>query len=116
MLGIIPNEEICILGVTDRVVPGPHFADAAAEPTCHSKRMLNSAASLARKIVQDMHIYTRGRPMHWVPMDTVMRRLDLKEDAATEAAFSHATSNGWLELKELRGACLTNAGRRLTKA
>ena len=78
--------------------------------------MLNSAASLARKIVQDMHIYTRGRPMHWVPMDTVMRRLELKEDAATEAAFTHATSNGWLELKELRGACLTNAGRRLTKA
>jgi len=37
--------------------------------------MLKPAASLARKIVRDMHIYTRGRPMHWVPMDTVMRRL-----------------------------------------
>jgi len=79
-------------------------------------RMLNPAESLARKIVRDMHIYTRGRPMHWVPMDTVIRRLDLKQDAATGAAFSHAASHGWLELKELRGACLTTAGRRLTKA
>ena len=77
--------------------------------------MLDPAASLARKIVRDMHIYTRGRPMHWVPMDTVMRRLALKEGAATEAAFTHATSHGWMELKELQGACLTNAGRRLTK-
>lgn len=78
--------------------------------------MLTPAASLARKIVRDLHIYTRGRPMHWVPMDTVMRRLALKAGATTEAAFSHATSHGWLELKDPQGACLTTAGRRLTKA
>ena len=92
-----------------------YLADAAAGATCHNGGMLIPAASLARKIVRDMHIYTRGRPMHWVPVHTVMRRLVLKEDAATEAAFSHAASNGWLELNEPRGACLTNAGRRLTK-
>jgi len=92
-----------------------YLADAAGGATCHNRRMLIPAASLARKIVRDMHIYTRGRPMHWVPVHTVMRRLVLKEDAATEAAFSHAASSGWLELKEPQGACLTNAGRRLSK-
>ena len=72
--------------------------------------------SLARRIVRDVMIYTRGQPRRWVPVQTVERRLELKDDKATDAALTVAIEKGWLLLKADHSVGLTDSGRQLTKA
>ena len=71
---------------------------------------------LARRIVRDIMIYTRGQPRRWVPMQTVERRLVLKDDKATDAALTVAIEKGWLLLKADHSIGLTDSGRQLTKS
>ena len=46
--------------------------------------------SLARRIVRDLMIYTRGQQQRWVPVETIERRLLLKDEKATDAALALA--------------------------
>ena len=71
---------------------------------------------LARRIIRDMMIYTRGQPRRWVPVPTIERRLVLKDDKATDAALTLALEKGWLLLKADHSIGLTDSGRQLTKA
>jgi hypothetical protein len=68
---------------------------------------------LARRLIRDMMIYTRGIKMRWVPLETVARRLMLKDTHATSAALALAETKGWLTVKDGAGLCLTDAGRQM---
>ena len=70
---------------------------------------------LARRVVRDLMIYTRGVKMRWVPLETVVRRLLLKDGKATSAALALAATNGWLTVKDGQSLCLTDAGRQIAK-
>ena len=70
---------------------------------------------LARRLVRDMMIYTRGVKMRWVPLETVARRLALKDENATSAALALAETKGWLTVKDGVSLCLTDAGRQMAK-
>jgi hypothetical protein len=68
---------------------------------------------LARRLIRDMMIYTRGIKMRWVPLETVARRLMLKDTTTTTAALALAETNGWLTVKDGASLCLTDAGRQM---
>jgi hypothetical protein len=70
---------------------------------------------LARRLIRDMMIYTRGIKMRWVPLETMARRLMLKDATATSAALALAETNGWLTVKDGDSLCLTDAGQRFAK-
>jgi hypothetical protein len=70
---------------------------------------------LARRLIRDMMIYTRGIKMRWVPLETVARRLVLKDAKVTSAALALAESEGWLTVKDGESLCLTDAGRQMAK-
>lgn len=70
---------------------------------------------LARRLIRDMMIYTRGIKMSWVPLETMARRLVLKDGTATSAALALAETNGWLTVKDGHSLCLTDAGRQMAK-
>jgi len=68
---------------------------------------------LARRLIRDMMIYTRGIKMRWVPLETVARRLVLKDTNATSAALALAETKGWLTVRDKASLCLTDAGRQM---
>ena len=68
---------------------------------------------IARRVVGDIMIYTRGIKMRWVPIATVARRLALKDDKATSAAVKLAETKGWLTVRDGDSLCLTDAGRKI---
>jgi hypothetical protein len=68
---------------------------------------------MARRLIRDMMIYTRGIKMRWVPLETMARRLVLKDANATSAALALAETNGWLTVKDGDSLCLTDAGRQM---
>jgi hypothetical protein len=68
---------------------------------------------LARRLILDVMIYTRGIKMRWVPLETVARRLVLTNTDATAAALALAETKGWLTVKDGASLCLTDAGRQL---
>ena len=68
---------------------------------------------LARRLIRDMMIYTRGIKMRWVPLETVARRLVLKNTDAMAAALALAETKGWLTVKDGASLCLTDAGRQM---
>ena len=70
---------------------------------------------IARRVVGDIMIYTRGIKMRWVPIETVVRRLELRDDKATSAAVKLAETKGWLTVKDGESLCLTDAGRKIAK-
>jgi hypothetical protein len=70
---------------------------------------------LARRLIRDIMIYTRGIKMRWVPLETVARRLVLTDANATAAALALAETNGWLTVKDGDSLCLTDAGRQFAK-
>ncbi|MBL6614764.1 MAG: hypothetical protein ISP45_12180 [Reyranella sp.] len=70
---------------------------------------------LARRVVRDMMIYTRGLKMRWVPLETMARRLVLKDGSATSAALALAETNGWLAVKDGERLYLTDAGRQMAR-
>jgi hypothetical protein len=53
--------------------------------------------------------------MRWVPLETVARRLVLKDENATSAALALAETKGWLTVKDGVSLCLTDAGRQMAK-
>jgi hypothetical protein len=53
--------------------------------------------------------------MSWVPLETMARRLVLKDGTATSAALALAETNGWLTVKDGHSLCLTDAGRQFAK-
>jgi hypothetical protein len=65
---------------------------------------------IARLVVRDIMIYTRGIKMRWVPLETVARRLELNDDPAAQAALKLAETAGWLTVKDGESLCLTDAG------
>jgi hypothetical protein len=71
--------------------------------------------SLARRILGDLMIYTRGRPQQWVSIQTIERRLDLTDDETTDAALNMAMEQGWLVRKGEFSFGLTDAGRKVAK-
>ena len=70
---------------------------------------------IARRVVRDVMIYTRGVKMRWVPLETVERRLSLADGRATRAALALAEKAGWLTVKDGESLCLTDAGRQLAQ-
>ena len=70
---------------------------------------------LARRLIRDMMIYTRGLKMRWVPLETMVRRLVLKDATTTSAALALAETRGWLTVKDGESLCLTDAGRQMAK-
>jgi hypothetical protein len=74
-----------------------------------------SPVSLARRIVRDLMIYTRGQQQRWVPVETIERRLVLKDEKATDAALALAIEKGWLSAKTGHAIGLTDAGRKVAK-
>jgi hypothetical protein len=70
---------------------------------------------LARRVVRDMMIYTRGLKMRPVPLETVVRRLMLKDATSTSAALALAETNGWLAVQDGGRLYLTDAGRRMAR-
>jgi hypothetical protein len=70
---------------------------------------------LARRVVRDIMIYTRGLKMRSVPLETVARRLVLNDADATLAALALAETKGWLTVKDGASLCLTDAGRQMAK-
>jgi hypothetical protein len=68
---------------------------------------------LARRLIRDMMIYTRGIKMRWMPLETVARRLMLKDTNAASAALALAETKGWLTVKDGASLCLTDAGRQM---
>ena len=77
--------------------------------------MSTSSESLARRILGDLMIYTRGRPQQWVSIQTIERRLDLTDDETTDAALNMAMEQGWLLRKGEFSFGLTDAGRKEAK-
>lgn len=71
--------------------------------------------SLARRIVRDLMIYTRGQTQRWVPVETIERRLVLKDEKATDAALALAIEKGWLSANTGHAVGLTDAGRKVAK-
>jgi hypothetical protein len=74
-----------------------------------------TSVSLARRIVRDLMIYTRGQQQRWVPVETIERRLLLKDEKATDAALALAIEKGWLAANTGHAVGLTDAGRKLAK-
>ena len=74
-----------------------------------------SPVTLARRIVRDLMIYTRGQQQRWVPVETIERRLELKDHKATDAALALAIEKGWLAANTGHAAGLTDAGRKVAK-
>jgi Mn-dependent DtxR family transcriptional regulator len=71
--------------------------------------------ALARRIVRDLMIYTRGQQQRWVPVETIERRLELKDHKATDAALALAIEKGWLSAATGHAVGLTDAGRKVAK-
>jgi hypothetical protein len=71
--------------------------------------------SLARRIVRDLMIYTRGQQQRSVPVETVERRLVLKDEKATDEALALAIEKGWLSAMAGHAVGLTDAGRKMAK-
>lgn len=70
---------------------------------------------LARRLIRDMMIYTHGIKMSWVPLETLARRLMLKDGTATSAALALAETTSWLTVKNGHSLGLTDAGRHIAK-
>jgi hypothetical protein len=77
--------------------------------------MPSDSEPLARRIVHDLMIYTRGRPRQFVSIQTIERRLDLTDDETTDAALNVAMEQGWLLRKGESSFGLTDAGRKVAK-
>lgn len=67
---------------------------------------------LARRIVRDLMIYTRGRPHQWVSLQTIERRVGLDDNETTDAALLWAMEQGWLQRRGEYSYGLTDAGRK----
>jgi hypothetical protein len=74
--------------------------------------MPHDPESLARRVVHDLMIYTRGRPQQWVSLQTIERRLVLDDNETTDAALIYAMEKGWLLRKGEYSYGLTDAGRK----
>ena len=77
--------------------------------------MPSDSEPLARRIVRDLMIYTRGRPRQFVSIQTIERRLVLADDEATDAALIWAMEKGWLLRMGEYSYGLTDAGRKAGK-
>jgi hypothetical protein len=68
----------------------------------------------ARRIVVEVERVTDGRPMRWVALQQVARRLQIHRSSAA-AAVRVAVDDGWLigEGEPPHSVCLTDAGRAL---
>ena len=77
--------------------------------------MSNDPETLARRVVRDLMIYTRGRPQQWVSLQTIERRLVLDDNETTDAALIYAMEKGWLLRRGEYSYGLTDAGRKAGK-
>jgi hypothetical protein len=70
--------------------------------------------TLARRIIAEVDHVTAGRPMRWVTLQQVARRLKVHHSSAT-AAVRVAVDSGWLiaEGSPPHSVCQTEAGRTL---
>ena len=66
--------------------------------------------------MRDLMIYTRGQQQRSVPVETVERRLVLKDEKATDEALALAIEKGWLSAMTGHAIGLTDAGRKMAKA
>jgi len=74
-----------------------------------------TSVSLARRIVRDLMIYTRGQQQRWVPVERTGRRLPPRDHKATDAALALAIEKGWLAANTGHAVGLTDAGRKVAK-
>lgn len=68
---------------------------------------------MALCIVRDVHEYTGGRQQHWAPLQTIVRRLVLTDEAVIVDALALGVDLGWLLVEGEHSVCLTEEGRRL---
>jgi hypothetical protein len=70
--------------------------------------------TLARRIVAEVDHVTAGRPMRWIALQQVARRLKVHSSSAI-AAVRLAVNSGWLiaEGSPPHSVCQTEAGRTL---
>jgi hypothetical protein len=70
--------------------------------------------TLARRIVAEVEQVTDGRPMRWVALQQVARRLQIRRTFVTEAVRV-AVNSGWLigEGEPPHSVCLTDQGRAM---
>jgi Mn-dependent DtxR family transcriptional regulator len=70
--------------------------------------------TLARRIVAEVEQVTDGRPMRWVALQQVARRLKVHRSSAA-TAVRVAVDGGWLigEGEPPHSVCLTDAGRAM---
>jgi hypothetical protein len=70
--------------------------------------------ALARRIIAEIEQMTDGRPMRWVALQQVARRLQIRRTFVAEAVRV-AIDEGWLtgEGKLQDSVCLTNNGRAM---
>jgi len=71
--------------------------------------------NLSRRIVRDVYAFTRGKPMQWVPVKAIVRRLSLSDDAMTAQAIELARRKNWLDFAGGHSICLTEEGRRMAR-
>jgi hypothetical protein len=77
--------------------------------------MPTPTAALARRIVRDTYVFTRGTPMQWVTVQTIARRLSLSDEVMIDRAIQLARRKGWLDFAGGHSICLTEEGRRMAR-
>jgi hypothetical protein len=75
---------------------------------------MNHHEALARRIIAEIEQMTDGRPVRWVALQQVARRLQIRRTFVAEAVRV-AIDEGWLtgEGKLQDSVCLTNKGRAM---
>lgn len=71
--------------------------------------------NLARRIVRDVYAFTSGKPMEWVPVETIARRLSLSDEVMVNQSIELARRKGWLDFAGGHSICLTEEGRRMAR-
>lgn len=71
--------------------------------------------NLSRRIVRDVYAATAGKPMEWVPVETITRRMMLNDEVMVGAAIELARRKGWLDFAGGHSICLTEEGRRMAR-
>lgn len=77
-----------------------------------SSVMQTKAETMALCIVRDVHEYTGGRQQNWAPLETIVRRLVLTDEAVIVDALALGVDRGWLLVEGGHSVALTDEGRR----
>ena len=71
--------------------------------------------NLSRRIVRDVYALTAGKPMLWVPVETITCRVALGDEDMVSQAIELVRRKCWLDFAGGHSICLTNEGRRMAR-